>query len=456
LKTGQFYVERDDILLKRIFKIFILLIIPILLLPAPFSLHLEAESATVYIIPVKGQIEPGWLLFLKRSLKEARESGAQAVILEVDTPGGFIDTAQEAKKLLDELTIPVYGLVNNDALSAGAYLTLATDGFYMTPGSTIGAAEPVLLTGKEVDEKILSFWEAEMRSTAEKQGKDPLIAAAMVRRPLAIEGLVREGELLTLTTVQAEKISFSDGTVNSVEELLDKVNLSGSNIIYSSATFWERLSGWLINPIIATILLMMGFFFMVVEIMTPGFGVGGLLSLIAFGLYFGGHFLTGVSGWPAIFLFGLGIILLLIEAFIPGFGIFGISGLIAVIIAIVLAAASTASGIYTLLVSLFVAAIASFIAFKYLQRKGALKRIVLLESATREAGFSSSADYTYLLGKEGKTVTPLRPSGMVEIEGKRYDTISESGYIDSGEMVEVGKVEGYRIVVRKKDIINYK
>lgn len=443
-------------MLKRIFTIFVLLIIPIMLLPASFSLHLEAESATVYIIPVKGQIEPGWLLFLKRSLKEARESGAQAVILEVDTPGGFIDTAQEAKKLLDELTIPVYGLVNNDALSAGAYLTLATDGFYMTPGSTIGAAEPILLSGKEVDEKILSFWEAEMRSTTEKQGKDPLIAAAMVRRPLAIEGLVREGELLTLTTVQAEKISFSDGTVNSIEELLEKVGLSGSNIIYSSATFWERLSGWLINPIIATILLMMGFFFMVVEIMTPGFGIGGILSLIAFGLYFGGHFLTGVSGWPAIFLFGLGIILLLIEAFIPGFGIFGISGLIAVIISIVLAASSTTSGIYTLLVSLFVAAIASFIAFKYLQRKGALKRIVLSESATREAGFSSSADYTYLLGKEGKTVTPLRPSGTVEIDGKRYDTISESGYIDSGEMVEVGKVEGYRIVVRKKDIINYK
>ncbi len=443
-------------MLKRIFIIFILLFIPILLMPAPFSLQLEAESATVYIIPVKGQIEPGWLLFLKRSLEEATESGAQAIILEMDTPGGFIDTAREAKKLLDELTIPVYGFVNNDALSAGAYLTLATDGFYMAPGSTIGAAEPILLTGKEVDEKTLSFWEAEMRSTAEKQGKDPLIAAAMVRRPLAIEGLVREGELLTLTTVEAEKLSFSDGTVNSIEELLDRTGLTGSNTIRISATFWERLSGWLINPIIATILLMMGFFFMVVEIMTPGFGVGGLLSLIAFGLYFGGHFLTGVSGWPAILLFGFGIILLLIEAFIPGFGIFGISGLIAVIISIVLAAASTASGIYTLLISLFVAAIASFIAFKFLQRKGALKRIVLSESATREAGFSSSADYGYLLGKEGITVTPLRPSGTVEIEGEKYDTISESGFLDSNEAVEVSKIEGYRIVVRKKNINNDK
>ncbi len=433
-------------MLKRIFFLFFLLIILFLGL----SLFLPAQSAPVYIIPVKGQIEPGWLLFFERSLKEAKESGALAIILDIDTPGGFIDTAREAKKLLDELTIPVYGFVNTDALSAGAYLALATDGFFMTPGSTIGAAEPILLGGGAVDEKVLSFWEAEMRSTAEKQGKDPLIAAAMVRRQLTIAGLVEEGELLTLTTQEAEKLSFSDGTVNSLTELLDRIGLSGSPLIYSSATFWERFSGWLINPIVATTLLIMGFFFLVVEIMTAGFGIGGFLSLLAFGLYFGGHFLTGISGWPAIFLFVFGIIFLLVEAFLPGFGIFGISGLVAVIIAIVLAAASTTSGIYMLLISLLIAGIASFIAFKYFQRKGTLKKFILSESATREAGYSSSSDYSYLLGKEGRTLTPLRPSGKVEIEGTRYDTVSESGYIDSSETVEVIKVEGYRIVVRKK------
>ncbi len=428
-------------------KRYFIIVVTIILLVT--SLFLQVQSASVYVIPAQGQIEPGWLLFLERSVKEAQESGAQAIILEMDTPGGFIDTAREAKKILDELTIPVYGFINTDALSAGAYLALATNSFFMTPGSTIGAAEPILLGGGQVDEKMLSFWEAEMRSTAEKQGKNPLIAAAMVRRQLAIEGLVEEGELLTLTTLDAEKLSFSDGTVNSITEILDRVGLSGSALIYSSATFWEKLSGWLINPIVATILLMMGFFFLVVEIMTAGFGIGGFLSLFAFGLYFGGHFLTGVSGWPAIFLFVFGIIFLLVEAFLPGFGIFGISGLVAVIIAIVLAAASTASGIYMLLISLFIAGIASFLAYKYFQRKGTLKSFILSVSATREAGYSSSADYSYLLGKEGKTVTPLRPSGTVEIEGKRYDTVSETGYLDSSEMVEVIKVEGYRIVVRK-------
>lgn len=415
-------------------------------------LSLSIKAASVYVIPVQGQIEPGWLLFLERSLKEAKELKAKAIILEIDTPGGFIDTAREAKKLLDELTIPVYGFINTDALSAGAYLALATDSFFMVPGSTIGAAEPILLGGGTIDEKMLSFWEAEMRSTAEKQGKDPLIAAAMVRRKLAIAGLVEEGELLTLTTQEAEKISFSDGTVNSITELLDKVGLSGSTLIYSSATFWEKFSGWLINPIVATILLMLGFFFLVIEIMTAGFGMGGFLSLLFFGLYFGGHFLTGVSGWPAILLFVFGIIFLLTEAFIPGFGIFGISGLVAVIIAIVLAAASTTYGIYMLMISLFITAIASFVAYKYFKKRGTLKNFILRESATREAGYSTSGDYSHLLGKVGKTVTPLRPSGTVEIEGKRYDTLSESSYLDSDETVEVSKVEGYKIVVRKKQI----
>ncbi len=412
------------------------------------SYSFQSVSSAVHVIPVKGQIEPGWLLFLQRSLAEAEQANARAVILDMDTPGGFVDTAREAKIFLDEFDAPTYTYVNTSALSAGAYLALVTDGFFMVPGSTIGAAEPVLLGGGEADEKFLSFWEAEMRSTAERQGKDPGIAAAMVRREINIEGLVEEGELLTLTTRQAETLRFSNGTVTSIDELLEAVNLSDVELIYASATFWENFSGWLINPVVATFLLMMGFFFLIVEIMTAGFGVGGFLSLLSFGLYFGGHFFTGVSGWPAIFLFIFGILFILVEAFMPGFGIFGIGGLAAVIVAIVLAAASTTLGIYMLLISFFVAGIAGYIAFKYFQRKGTLKSFILSDSATREAGYSSSEDYNHLLGKRGKAATSLRPSGKVEIEGKKYDTVSEGGYISAGESVEVIKVEGYRIVVR--------
>jgi membrane-bound serine protease (ClpP class) len=430
-------------------KIFIILILSSIFIFASYSL--QVDSSSVYVIPVRGQIEPGWLLFLERSLEEAEKANVQAVILDMDTPGGFVDTAQKAKILMDALTVPVYGYINTNALSAGAYLALLTDGFYMTPGSTIGAAEPALLGGGEVDEKTLSFWEAEMRSAAERQGKDPRIAAAMVRKEIVIEDLVEEGELLTLTTGEAEDLEFSNGTVTSVNELLEAVDLPEAEVIHASATFWEKFSGWLINPVIATFLLMMGFFFLIVEILTAGFGIGGFLSLLFFGLYFGGHFFTGISGWPAIFLFVFGIIFLLVEAFVPGFGIFGIGGLAAVIIGIVLAAASTTLGIYMLLISFFVAGVAGYIAFKYFQRRGTLKSFILSDSATKEAGYSSSEDYSHLLGKKGQAVTSLRPSGKVEIGGKRYDTVSEGGFINTDETIEVTKVEGYRIVVRKLD-----
>lgn len=414
-------------------------------------LSLSASFSSVYVIPVRGKIEPGWLLFLERSLQEAKEEDVVAIILDIDTPGGFVDTAQKAKTLLSNFPAPIYGFVNTNALSAGAYLSLLTDSFYMAPGSTIGAAEPVLLGGGEVNEKMLSFWEAEMRSAAERQGKDPMIAAAMVRKEIAIENLVEKGELLTLTTAEAKKINFSNGTVSSINELLELEGLSSAELIYASASFWEKLSGWIINPIVATLLLMMGFFFLIVELLSAGFGIGGLLSLLSFGLYFGGHFFTGIAGWPVIFLFAFGIIFLLVEAFVPGFGIFGIGGLAAVAVAIVLAAASTTLGIYMLLISIFISGIAGYGAFKYFQRKGTLKNFILSYSATREAGYSSTKDYSFLLGKKGQTITPLRPSGSVKIDEEKYDTVSEGSYIPAGKTVEVVKVEGYRIVVRNID-----
>ena len=428
---------------KRISVIFILLSL-ILFSAGAF----KASEPSVYVVPVEGQMEPGWLLFMERAMEEAEAHGAQAVLLDLDTPGGFLDTALEAKKLLDGFDAPVYAYVNPNALSAGAYLALTADKIYMAPGATMGAAEPVMMGGGEVDEKTLSFWEAEMRSAAERQGKDPQIAGAMVRRGISIDNLVGEGELLTLTAGEAENIGFSDGRAGSMDQLLDEVGLADAVLVDTSPTFWENLSGWLINPVVATLLLVMGFFFLIMEILTAGFGIGGFLSLLAFGLYFGGHFLTGVSGWQAIFLFIFGIIFLLVEAFVPGFGVFGVGGLVAVFAAIVLAAASTTLGLYMLFISFLIAAAAGYGAYRYFKSRGALRGFVLSDAATSEAGYSSSEDYDHLLGEKGRTITPLRPAGTVEIGNKRYDTVSEGEFIYADKEVEVIKVEGSRIVVR--------
>lgn len=406
-------------------------------------------AAPVYVIPVKGEIEPGWLVFLERSLQEAADTGAAAAILELDTPGGYVDTAIKARKLLQETPFPVYGYVQYHALSAGAYLALSAEEFFMAPGATIGAAEPRLWGSEEAaDEKFLSSWEAEMRVAAERQGKDPQLAAAMVRKDIAIEGVVDAGELLTLTAQEAEELGFSGGTTAKLSALLAELNLEGSPLVKIAPTQWEVLSGWLIKPVIATLLLSGAFLFLIVEILTAGFGLSGLLSILCFGLYFGGHFFTGVSSWPAIFLFIFGVVLLLIEAFIPGFGVFGAGGLISVSVSIVLTAASTGLGLKMLLISFLISALAGFIAFKFFQRRGTLRRFVLQEAATREGGFSASAELDHLTGKTGQSTTPLRPAGIAEIDGARYDVVSEGSFIPAGDLIEVVKVEGRRVVVR--------
>ncbi len=425
----------------------IFLIFALLLSGRAFS-----TTPQVHVLPVQGQIEPGWLVFLERALAEAEAAGAAAVILEFKTPGGYIDTALQAKDLLDDISLPVHAYVQQQALSAGGYLALAADSLYMAPASTIGAAEPRLLGGGEAtDEKLLSAWEGEMKSVAERQGRDPGLAAAMVRRSVEIDSLVSAEELLTLTARQAEELGFSDGTAANRGELLRLLDLEGARLVPGSPTGWERLSGWLIRPTVASAVLTLAFLFLVIEVLTAGFGIAGLCSILCFGLYFGGSFFAGVAGWPSIFLFLFGVVLLLTEAFMPGFGIFGIGGLVAVSVSIVLTAVSTAAGLQMLLVSLLLSAILGYLAFLFFRRRGTLRRFILQDAATREQGYSASSDYRALLGQTGEAVTPMRPSGTAEIAGKRYDVVTQGDYIEAGSRIEVTGVEGWRIIVRRSD-----
>lgn len=430
-------------------KLCFLIILSFILIFVPGFAGSVSGEGPVYVVPLKGEIDPGWLAFFERSLKEAADAGAAAVILELDTPGGYVDTAIRARELIDGFPSPIYGYVRYHALSAGAYLALSTDEFFMSPGATIGAAEPRMQgSEKAADEKYLSSWEAEMRAAAEKHGKDPLLAAAMVRQEIVVEGVVTAGKLLTLTAQEAEELGFSGGTAVKLAGLLPVLDLEGSRLVRITPTGWEIAGGWLVKPAVSTLLLSLAFLFMIVEVLTAGFGLAGLSSILFFGLFFGGHFFTGVSGWPVIFLFVFGFVLLLIEAFIPGFGVIGAGGLICVSASIVLTAASTGLGIKMLLISLAVSLLAGYLAYQYFQRRGTLRRFVLSEAATREGGFSSTVDWSYLTGKTGRSVTPLRPAGIAEIGGSRFDVVSEGSFIPAGTDIKVVVVEGRRIVVR--------
>lgn len=408
------------------------------------------SAAKAALLQVKGVIDSGMENYIHYALGRAEEEGAAAVVLEMDTPGGYLKAAHDIKKLLDDFPGPVYAYVRPQALSAGAYLALAADEIYMAPGSTLGAAEPGLLWGGEVDEKSLSAWEADMRAVAERAGRDPQIAAAMVCKEIAIEGVVEKGVLLTLTHDEALALGYSEGTVENRSALLDRIGFSRSEIISYHPRFVDRIVSWTTNPVVATLLLIAGITCLVVELFTAGFGVFGLISILAFTLYFGGHYAAGLAHYWVLLLFGLGLVLLLIEAFVPGFGIIGITGILSIIVSIVLAAETIEAGLLMLLVALVLSALFAFLAYRFFKRRGILRHIFLADAARSELGYVATADYRDLEGLEGVALTPLRPAGLARIGDRRIDVVSEGGFIAAGAPVKVVLVEGPRVVVRKR------
>ena len=421
-----------------------------LLLLAPDS-GISSGSGNVVVIEIEGTIDPGTRAYVKYALQEAENIAAHAVIMELDTLGGFIDSAEAIRSLLDEYANPVYAFVNTNAISAGAYLALVADAIYMAPGSSIGAAELRFFGTGEVDEKTTSVWENRMVSMAERRDRDPAIASAMVRDDIEIDGLVDRGKLLTLSARKAAEVGYCEAIVESKEALLSYIDLPDANLHHVYPRLSDALVSWTTNPVVATILLMIGIGGLILEVLTAGFGVAGIISMAAFALYFGGHIAAGVAEYWVVILFVFGIALMLVEAFMPGFGVFGISGLIATILSIVLAAASVQTGMIMLLVSLLLAGVFSFFAFRFFSKRGALRYIILSEEEKAELGYVAPLDQKQLTGKEGIAVTSLRPSGAAEIGGKRIDVVSEGSFIPAGSALIVDRVEGVRVIVRPAD-----
>ncbi len=421
-----------------------------LALYVPFTISAENDQV-VAVIEINGTIDPGTASYFSYALAEAGRMNADTVIIELDTPGGYIISAETIRRLMDEFGKPIIAYVNPNAISAGAYLALSADAIYMMPGSTIGAAEPRYLGVGEVDEKELSFWEKEMAGMAERQGRDPQVASAMVRREIVIDGLVQEGVLLTLTAAEALDVGYSEGTVENRSELLQEINLTDAEWHIVESRVSDTLVSWTTNPFIGTILLMIGIGGLILEIISSGFGAAGILSMAAFALYFGGNIAAGMAEYWVLILFVFGIALMLVEAFMPGFGIFGISGLISTLVSIVLAAVSIQTGMIMLLISFILAGIFSFFAFRFFARRGALRHIILSEEESADLGYVAPTDQKQLIGLEGKAITVLRPSGAAEIDGRRIDVVSDGVFIPAGEKLVVDRVEGVRVIVRRID-----
>lgn len=418
---------------------------------------------TVYHVDMKleGMIDTGVSALAERAVELANHEEADAIIFEIDTFGGRVDAATVIRDAILDSEVMTIAFINKRAISAGALISLACDKIVMTEGGTIGATTPVDGAGTKASDKVTSYMRAEMRATAEKTGRNSKIAEATVDERVDIPGLSAEaGRPATLTTEQALNYEIANETAETIEDVLLMYGLTDSEIVRTELNWAEHMVRILTHPVVTSILLTLATFGLIAEVRTPGWGLGGTLALVALGLFFGSHLVVKLAEWEELALFVIGAGLIIVEVVaIPGFGFVGLLGAGLMLGSVVITQLGDfelwsfdeiASVIARLCISMICAFGFSLIALRSLPKWNAFNRLVLKAETGAKEGYVSSSRETdgEWLGKEGRTISELRPAGIVEVDGERLDVVTDGDFVAARQPVKIIEARGNRIVVR--------
>ena len=451
------------------------------LMPAALPAAESSASAAkkVYVLPIRNDIMPPLVYLVRRSVKEAMQANADVLIIDMDTDGGRVDITEEIIEILNQFKGETVTYVNRRAFSAGAFISFATQKIYMAPQSVIGAAAPIMLSpgggGVEampdtVEAKMSSAISALVRANAQKNGHNVEVADAMVKKTkeLKIDGKVlnEKGQILTLTDHEAmqeygepPKPLLSAGTVESFDALLAELNLSGANITRISPTGVEQLGTW-INAI-SPILLIIGVIGCYIEFKTPGFGLPGIVGIIAFVIYFLGGYVAGLSGaeWIAVFIIGLALIATELF-FFPGTIIPGLMGAALILVSLVMAMVDIYPGepriptmpqlevpLQEVGIALFASGVIALLIMRYFPKThfyGAM--------ASRAASGVRSDDHIQKKqiareGQVGVAISALRPGGKAQFGDEIVDVMTQGDMIAKGQQVRIIGNSGTEAIV---------
>lgn len=409
-----------------------------------FCLFSPALANKVQVIPVKGNIDGVIESLVKDGIDQAIVNDADLIIFDIDTYGGFISSAENIKDMMVKLKVPSVSFINTKAESAGVLLAIAGEKIAVSPTSTIGSAESI-----PNDPKTMSMWISLLRDTAQFRNRDDMLIKSMADENVEIEGVVGKGELTNLTSKEALKVNLADFEASSYKDIAEKMGLKDVEVIETQKSLKLKIAEFVTNPIVNTLLLVIAFVGAVVELFMPGFGLGGVISIIAFGLFFTGNMVTGNADWVSLLLFCLGAVLIVVEILLPGFGLPGIAGIVFLLIGLVTSMANVETGLVSLSVAVIISSLVGFFLVKHGLTSPIMKDVVLTKSIETGSDGENNSNMFSLMGKQGVTLTVLRPSGTAEIDGKRYDVLTEGEFIQKNADVEVLRVVGSKIFVRR-------
>jgi membrane-bound serine protease (ClpP class) len=406
-----------------------------------------ASSPTIEVLHVDGTIVPVVADYIERGITRAEEQGSIACIIELNTPGGLLDSTEEIVESILNSQVPIVAYVSPQgawAGSAGTFITIAAHIAAMAPGTAIGAAHPVSGGGQEIPEeeakKVTQFATEWIRSIAEMRGRNPDEAALAV------------SESKSFTDTEALKLGLIDLRADNLESLFSQLNgrkviLDGKEVILNTKGYEpirnemseiERFLHAISDPNIAYLLLTLASVGLITEISNPGLifpGVAGGISLIL------AFYSLGVLNayWGGIFLILLGVGLLVAEIFTPTFGILTAGGVASLVFGslILFSRSSPPMEVDRGLIAGVSTAATAFIVFAI----GAIVRGQKRRKATGTEG---------MVGGVAIAKTSLAPTGTVLAEGELWKAMSEGDRIEPNEEVTITRVEGLKLWVAKK------
>jgi membrane-bound serine protease (ClpP class) len=432
---------------KRLFKALRLGFFLALLAGVLLSVAASASGPSVRVLHVEGVIAPIVADYIDRGISQAEKENAAACIIELDTPGGLLESTEAIVKRIMNAEVPVIVYVTPKgawAASAGTFITLSAHIAAMTPGTTIGAAHPVSGGGEEIPEdqmkKITEFSAKWMKTIAQERGRN------MDEAQLAVT------ESKSFTDVDALEANLINLRADSLDELISKINgwqvtlASGRQVTINTVGYElteqemslvERFLHAISNPNIAYILLSIGSIGIIAEIYHPGAFFPGIIGAISLLLAF--YSLNVLEArWGGILLILLAFGLFIGEVLTAGFGLFLTGGIIALVLgSLILFPGGGALQISPWLIALVTILVAAFFAF-------AIQKIIQIH---RRQAYSGREE---LVGKTAVVRAALDPEGMVLFKGELWTAISEGGRVKPGEEVIITRVEGLKLYVRKK------
>ena len=452
---------------------------------------------TVYHIPIEGTIDLGLPPFIERSIAEAEENNAKAIIFEVNTFGGRVDAATQIKDAILDSKVPTVAFINKRAISAGALISLSCEKVFMAGGATIGATTAVDMQGNKASEKVISYMREEMAATAEKRGRDKYIARGMVDEELEFPNKVmkefindgevidtiktkvyylvidsdtvtvddiegrKQGNLITLTTEQSLKYKIADASIENFEAVLDTLGFSNLAVNKTTENWSENFVRFLTNPVVASLLTTFGFLGILFELQSPGWGIPGSIGLICLILSLSASYIAELATMSDLLVVLMGMLFLMLEAFVfPGFGLAGVAGIVFILWGLyllllpdvpvgeeVLSQASNG-----LIIGIIGGLVGLVLLFRAMTKTKFWRDLTSPDIQKKEDGYVASFGWEKLVGEEALTETDLHPSGWINVGKERVFALSEGNFIDKNEKVVILSVDGNRVIVRKNNL----